>query len=218
MIAENLDGAIARIEQARLEVSGHHIVKIVAISKYSTSKEIEELFSAGQRAFGENKVQDLTKKQEELEALPIEWHFVGSLQKNKINHLLKCTPSLIHSIDSLELALEIDKRCDKRHDALLQINSALEETKSGVHPESAIDIYQEIEERCNNLKLIGIMTIGAHTDDHKTIKKSFETTKKIYDSLQKNGAKILSMGMSSDFEVAIKCGSNMVRLGSTLFK
>ncbi len=212
---ENLDSAIKRIEKARLEVDAHHIVKIVAISKYSKSEDIRELYSAGHRAFGENRVQDLNTKSQDLEDIPIEWHFVGVLQKNKINQLLKLRPSLIHSIDSLELALELDKRCERGVDALLQVNSAKEETKSGVDPLSAKEIYESIQEQCKNINLKGIMTIGAHSSDQKEIKKSFEVSRKIYESLP--NASILSMGMSGDFELAIKCGSNMVRLGSTLF-
>ena len=214
----HLDSIIERVEKARLSVSGHHIVKIVAVSKYSTAQEIKALYEIGQRAFGENKVQDLEKKAEELDALPLEWHFIGNLQKNKINHLIKINPFLFHSLDSLELALELDKRLEisaTTMDALLQINSAYEETKSGVLPEDAIDIYKQISLTCKHINLKGVMSIGAHTDDTKIIQNSFETTHEIYTQLE--GASICSMGMSGDFELAIKCGSNMVRIGSLMF-
>ena len=214
----HLDSIIERVEKARLSVSGHHIVKIVAVSKYSTSEEIKALYEIGQRAFGENKVQDLEKKAEELDELPLEWHFIGNLQKNKINHLIKINPFLFHSLDSLELALELDKRLEingTTMDALLQINSAYEETKSGVLPEDAIDIYKQISLTCKHINLKGVMSIGAHTDDTKIIQNSFETTHEIYTQLE--GASICSMGMSGDFELAIKCGSNMVRIGSLMF-
>ena len=214
----HIDSIIERVEKARLSVSGHHIVKIVAVSKYSTSQEIKALYEIGQRAFGENKVQDLEKKAEELDALPLEWHFIGNLQKNKINHLIKINPFLFHSLDSLELALELDKRLEingTTMDALLQINSAYEETKAGVLPENAIDIYKQINLTCKHIKLKGVMSIGAHTQDKEIIQKSFETTHKIYTQLE--GASICSMGMSGDFELAIKCGSNMVRIGSLMF-
>ena len=214
----HLDSIIERVEKARLSVSGHHIVKIVAVSKYSTSEEIKALYEIGQRAFGENKVQDLEKKAEELDALPLEWHFIGNLQKNKINHLIKANPFLFQSLDSLELALELDKRLEingTTMDALLQINSAYEETKSGVLPEDAIDIYKQISLTCKHINLKGVMSIGAHTDDTKIIQNSFETTHEIYTQLE--GASICSMGMSGDFELAIKCGSNMVRIGSLMF-
>ena len=214
----HIDSIIERVEKARLSVSGHHIVKIVAVSKYSTAQEIKALYEIGQRAFGENKVQDLEKKVEELDELPLEWHFIGNLQKNKINHLIKVNPFLFQSLDSLELALELDKRLEingTTMDALLQINSAYEETKSGVLPEDAIDVYKQISLTCKHINLKGVMSIGAHTEDKKIIQKSFETTHKIYTQLE--GASICSMGMSGDFELAIKCGSNMVRIGSLMF-
>ena len=99
-----IDDIIRRVEFARVRFDPKHIVKIVAISKYSTTQEIEKLYRIGQRAFGENKVQDLRAKSAELEDLPIEWHFVGNLQKNKINNLLDINPYLFHGLDSLELA------------------------------------------------------------------------------------------------------------------
>ena len=107
-----IDDVIRRVETARLKVNGHHIVKIVAVSKYSTATDIEELYNIGQRAYGENKVQDLKSKSAELEELPLEWHFVGNLQKNKINNLLDINPSLFHALDSVELAEEIQKRLE----------------------------------------------------------------------------------------------------------
>lgn len=213
-----IDNVIRRVEFARVKVSAHHIVKIVAISKYSTSKEIEELYNIGQRAYGENKVQDLKAKSEELKELPIEWHFVGNLQKNKINNLLDINPTLFHALDSLELAYELQKKLKARDmtlDALLQINSAKEESKHGFMPEVAKESYEKIAKECPNINLKGVMSIGAHSDDKDVIKKSFETTHKIYSELE--GATICSMGMSGDFELAIECGSNMVRLGSIMF-
>lgn len=218
---KNLDKVITKIEAARLRISEHHIVKLIGISKYSTVEDIKTLYEAGQRAFGENKVQDLKQKMEQLDDLPIEWHFVGTLQKNKINNLIDLNPTLIHSLDSLELAVELNKKLEaknKKLSALLQINSAYEETKSGVLPEVAVDVYKQILETCPNIILKGVMSIGAHTEDEKIIKESFKTTKNIYDKLVPFGAKYCSMGMSSDFELAITCGSNMIRVGSTLFK
>ena len=218
---KNLDNVIAKVEGARLRISEHHIVKIIGISKYSTSTDVKTLYEAGQRAFGENKVQDLKQKMEELDELPIEWHFVGTLQKNKINNLIDLNPTLIQSLDSLDLALELNKKLEaknKKLSALLQINSAYEETKSGVMPEVAVEVYKQILKLCPNIILKGVMSIGAHVEDEKIIKESFKTTKRIFDELVPFGAKYCSMGMSSDFELAIACGSNMIRVGSTLFK
>ncbi|WP_304546344.1 YggS family pyridoxal phosphate-dependent enzyme [Sulfurimonas microaerophilic] len=213
-----IDDVIRRVETARLKVDDHHIVKIVAVSKYSTSDEIEKLYEIGQRAFGENKVQDLKVKSAELEELPLEWHFIGNLQKNKINNLIDLNPSLFQGLDSLELAQELQKKLvakDTTMDCLLQINSAKEESKHGVMPEEALAVYKQIETECPNIHLKGVMSIGAHTDDKAVIKQSFETTHEIFKQLP--NAKICSMGMSGDFELAIECGSNMVRLGSIMF-
>ena len=213
-----IDDVIRRVEFARLQVSAHHIVKIVAISKYSTSNEIEKLYKIGQRAFGENKVQDLKAKSNELDELPLEWHFVGNLQKNKINNLLDIDPTLFHALDSIELAHELQKKLEVKDmtlDSLLQINSAKEESKHGVMPELACGIYKQIQDECPNINLKGVMSIGAHSDDRDIIKKSFETTFDIYKQCE--GATICSMGMSGDFELAIACGSNMIRLGSVMF-
>ena len=213
-----IDDVIRRVESARLRVSGHHIVKIIAVSKYSDTDAIAKLYSIGQRAFGENKVQDLKEKSQTLEELPLEWHFIGNLQKNKINNLLEISPALFHSLDSIELANELQKKLHAKEmqlDCLLQINSAYEESKHGFLPENAKAAYEQINAECPNIRLRGVMSIGAHSEDKEIIKKSFETTHEIYKTLQ--NATICSMGMSGDFELAIECGSNMVRLGSVMF-
>lgn len=213
-----IDDVVRRVEYARLRVSDYHIVKTIAISKYSSSEDIEKLYNIGQRAFGENKVQDLKEKSNKLEELPLEWHFVGNLQKNKINNLLDINPSLFHALDSLELAQELQKKLlikDMTLDALLQINSAKEDSKHGVMPELAKEIYKQIQNECPNINLKGLMSIGAHSEDMAVVKKSFEITHDIYKDL--DGATICSMGMSGDFELAIECGSNMIRLGSVMF-
>lgn len=215
---ENLDNVINNIERSRLQVSDHHIVQLVAISKYSNEEDIRTLYNSGQRAFGENKVQDLKVKMEALDDLPIAWHFVGTLQKNKINNLIDLSPVLMHSLDSLDLAQELDKKLkakNKTMNCLLQINSAYEDTKSGVDPKDALNIYKEIKEQYTNINLKGIMSIGAHSQDKKLIEKSFKNTKEIFDQVD---GTICSMGMSSDYENAILSGSNMVRIGSKLFK
>ncbi|UOR41790.1 YggS family pyridoxal phosphate-dependent enzyme [Helicobacter pylori] len=217
--SQRIDTLIAKIEKARIAYSRHHIVKIVAVSKNASLEAIQNYYNYSQRAFGENKVQDLKIKMHSLEHLPLEWHMVGSLQENKINALLSLKPALLHSLDSLKLALKIEKRCEilgVNLNALLQVNSAYEESKSGVMPEETLEIYSQISETCKHLKLKGLMCIGAHADDEKEIEKSFTTTKKLFDRLK--NASVLSMGMSDDFELAIACGANLLRIGSFLFK
>ncbi len=215
---QHIDTIIENIEKARLHVSGYHIVKIVAVSKYSDAEAVQSLYEIGQRAFGENKVQDLKAKSETLDEFPLEWHFIGNLQKNKINQLLGIEPFLFHGLDSLELAEALQKRLEAKNqtlDSLLQINSANEETKSGVQAEMASDLYAQIRETCPNINLKGVMSIGAHSQEKALIQKSFEKTYSIFESLPE--ANICSMGMSGDYDLAIECGSNMVRLGSVMF-
>ena len=220
-LRKNLDEIIWNIEQARVLINEHHIVKLVAVGKYSDEKSIETLYELGQRAFGENQVQQLETRMKNLEELPLEWHMMGNLQSNKINKLIDLKPTLFQSLDSLKLATALNKRLTEKEqtmNCLLQINVANEESKSGVSSEEAFDIYQQIQESCPQLKLKGVMSIGAHVKDEKIIQKSFEMTHKIYDSLKDKTTTICSMGMSNDYELAIKCGSNLVRIGSKIFK
>ncbi len=221
VLARNLDEVIQRIERARIKVDEHHIVKLVVVSKYTAVENIATLYDLGQRAFGENQVQQLGERMEALKDLPLEWHMIGRLQKNKINKLIDLDPFLMHSLNSLDLAEALDKRLaakEKTMECLLQINSAREESKAGVAPEEAVETYRRIAEAYPRIHLRGVMTIGAHTEDRDRIRQSFETTREIFDRLRSDGAEICSMGMSGDFELAIECGSNMVRIGSALFR
>jgi len=145
---------------------------------------------------------------------------MGNLQSNKINKLIELRPTLFQSLDSLKLAESLNAKLlekNKKMSCLLQINAANEENKSGVSKEEAFDLYQQIQESCPQLKLKGVMSIGAHVKEVKVIQDSFEQTHKVYDALKKEGASICSMGMSNDYELAIKCGSNLVRIGSKIF-
>ncbi len=217
----NLDEIIWNIEKARITVSEHHIVKLVTVAKYTELENISTLYELGQRAFGENQVQQLKERMNALEALPLEWHMIGSLQKNKINNLIELRPTLMQSLDSVALAQELNTKLavkETKMSCLLQINAANEESKSGFSADEAYDMYQTIKESCTHIQLKGVMTIGAHSKDTKHIQKSFETTHQIYEKLQKDGATICSMGMSADYALAIKCGSNLIRVGSALFK
>ncbi|MBS5829635.1 MAG: YggS family pyridoxal phosphate-dependent enzyme [Campylobacter concisus] len=193
-------------------------VTLIAVSKNVTCTEVRELYAQGQRNFGENRVQELAKKEQELQNFTdIKWHMIGRLQNNKINQMISLKPVLWQSCDSFERALEVDKRLSYKLDTLLQINSADEDTKQGVSVANAAEIYERIQSECKNINLKGVMSIGAHVDEPKEVQKSFELTYKIYESLKSKGATICSMGMSSDYELAIKCGSNMIRLGTMLY-
>ena len=219
-LRKNLDEVIWNIEQTRIFISEHHIVKLVAVGKYSDEESIKTLYELGQRAFGENQVQQLETRVQNLEELPLEWHMMGNLQSNKINKLIELRPTLFQSLDSLKLAEALNQRLKNNNQSmscLLQVNSANEESKSGVSVEEAKDIYAQIEASCPQIKLKGIMSIGAYTQDQKLIQESFETTYKIYETLNNKNATICSMGMSNDYELAIKCGANLVRIGSKIF-
>ena len=212
-----LDELIQKVENARVKRSEHLIVQIVAVTKYTKDIEVlKRLYSDGQRAFGENRVQDMEEKVNALSNLPIEWHFIGNLQKNKINKLLKLNPFMIQSINSYELAEAINKRAHKPIRCLIEINSSREPTKHGMEPEIALETYLKIKENLANINLQGVMTIGAHVGDESEIRKSFKITYNIFEKLKPYGAKICSMGMSGDFEIAIEEGSNMIRVGSAL--
>ncbi|MDL0087888.1 YggS family pyridoxal phosphate-dependent enzyme [Campylobacter gastrosuis] len=190
-------------------------VRLVAVSKNVTQNEVRNLYSQGQIDFGENRIQEMAKKQSELADLPIKWHMIGRLQDNKINQLIALKPILWQSCDSFERAVAVNKRLNFKLDTLLQINSANEDTKQGVSVEMAAEIYHKISQECENINLLGVMSIGTHSDEVSKISASFEATYKIFSNLK--GAKICSMGMSSDYEIAIKSGSNMIRLGSILY-
>ena len=212
-----LDELIQKVENARLKRSEHLIVQIVAVTKYTKDiKPLKRLYNDGQRAFGENRIQDMEEKVNALSDLPIEWHFIGNLQKNKINKLLALDPFMIQSINSYELAEAINKRATKPVRCLIEINSSREPTKHGMDPEIAVETYLKIKENLQNINLQGVMTIGAHVDDEKEIRKSFKITYDIFEKLKLYGAKICSMGMSGDFEIAIEEGSSMIRVGSAL--
>ena len=214
----NLDQIWQNIDKARVACGAWENVRLIAVSKNVDTDAVENLYSQGQIEFGENRVQEMKRKCEILSDLPLKWHFIGSLQSNKINHLLSLRPILWQSCNSYELAVAVDKRANFTLDTLLEINSADESSKSGLEVSRAVDEYLKIKENCENLNLCGVMSIGAHSDDEHEIQKSFETAYKIFENLQPHGAKICSMGMSDDYELAIKCGSNMVRLGRVLYR
>lgn len=192
--------------------------RLIAVSKNVTTKEVINLYSKGQMDFGENRIQELKSKINMLSNLNINWHFIGRLQKNKINQMIDLHPTLWQSCDGFQSAYEVNRRLTYIMPTLLQINSADEITKQGIKKDEAIEEFIKIKEECNNINLIGLMSIGANTNDEKLVQKTFEDTYEIYEKLKKYGAKICSMGMSNDFELALKCGSNMVRLGTILYE
>ncbi len=222
-IRDNLGSLIERIEIERLKYSSHHIIKLVAVSKYVGTEQILAAYNAGQRAYGENKVQDLKEKSQLLQNLPLEWHFIGHLQENKINQILSLKPFLFQALDSLKLASALQKRLESNNqtlDCLLEVNSSLESTKGGFTLESTLQAYKDISDSCPNIKLKGIMTIATNSSDTKIIDSCFRDTRDMFDKLRSvyESVEILSMGMSGDYKIAIANGANMVRIGSEVFK
>ena len=199
-------------------------VLLLAVSKTKPEEEIMKLYDFGCRDFGENKVQELSKK---YEVLPkdIRWHQIGHLQTNKIKYIIPFV-YMIHSIDSLKLAEEVNKQAAKHGrivNCLLQIKVAEEETKFGFSPEEVTELFKNgAFEALKNIKLCGLMAMATNTDDETEILKEFSAVKNLYNSLRINYQvgeefKEISMGMSGDYLLAVKEGSTIVRIGSTIF-
>jgi pyridoxal phosphate enzyme (YggS family) len=196
--------------------------QLVAVTKYRSIEDVNSLYNYGQRKMGENKVQEILRK---APLLPenIEWHMIGHLQKNKVSKLLPFV-NMIHSVDSLELLLEIEKQAAKIHkdiSILLQVHISDEEQKHGFDLTSFENVFFDIEKlNLKYSKIVGLMGMASFTDDQTKIRKEFKSLKHLYDQLSKNNSNlsILSMGMSGDYQLAIESGSNMVRIGSLLFE
>jgi pyridoxal phosphate enzyme (YggS family) len=215
-IAQNLT-------QIKSQLPAH--VTLVAVSKTKPVSDLMEAYTAGQRIFGENKIQEMTEKWEQMPK-DIEWHMIGHVQTNKVKYMAEYV-SLIHGVDSLKLLQEINKQAKKHNrviDCLLQIHIAEEETKFGLDEEELNHIltsndYNSLE----NIRIVGLMGMATFTENQNQIEKEFNHLKSIFDKLntipftQNLKPNILSMGMSGDYQLAISCGSTMVRIGSSIF-
>jgi pyridoxal phosphate enzyme (YggS family) len=199
-------------------------VTLVAVSKTKPISDLMEAYNAGQRIFGENKIQEMTEKWEQMPK-DIQWHMIGHIQTNKVKFMAPYV-SLIHGVDSLKLLEEINKQALKNSriiDCLLQINIAEEETKFGLNEDELEDLLaSESFINLKNIKIVGLMGMATFTENQNQIKKEFEQLKSIFDtkksfSIVNSQLSILSMGMSGDYELAIECGSTMVRIGSSIF-
>ena len=211
-ISQNLE-----IQKAKLPKN----VVLVAVSKTKPEEAILEAYSAGQRIFGENKVQEMTAKWENLPK-DIEWHLIGHLQRNKVKYMASFV-SLVHAVDSLKLLREIDKEAKKNEriiPCLLQIKIAEEESKFGMNiAEAETLLNSKAFHSMKNIHIKGFMGMATFTDDQIQIQKEFQFLKQQFDrfSQQFPSFEILSMGMSGDYEIAVQEGSNMVRIGSAIF-
>jgi pyridoxal phosphate enzyme (YggS family) len=199
-------------------------VTLVAVSKTKPISDLFEAYNAGQRVFGENKIQEMAAK---YDALPkdIAWHMIGHVQKNKVKYMAPFV-SLIHGVENLKLLEEINKQAlkhDRIIDCLLQIKIASEDSKFGMTPEDASILLQSKDfSELKNIRVIGLMGMATFTEDEDQIKEEFQLLKQTFDTLKPLESfnfkpEIISMGMSGDYQLAIACGSTMIRVGSSIF-
>ena len=196
-------------------------VKLVAISKTKPNEDLMEAYEAGQRIFGENKIQEMTDKWEELPK-DIEWHMVGHVQRNKVKYMAPYV-NLIHAVDSLKLLKEINKRAKQNErsiDCLLQIKIAEEDSKFGIsRQEARVILESEAYAEMKHVNIVGLMGMATFTEDEKQVREEFDRLKSAFDNFSQDFPELkeISMGMSGDYKIAVECGSTMVRIGSSIF-
>ena len=201
-------------------------VTLVAVSKTKPVTDLMEAYNAGQRIFGENKIQEMTDKWQQMPK-DIQWHMIGHVQSNKVKYMIPYV-RLIHGVDSLKLLQEINRlagKWRKKVDCLLQIHIAEEETKFGLDEEELEEMLKQVQhdqQGFENIRIVGLMGMATFTENQEQIKREFLHLKTIFDKqrqLETSNLKLetLSMGMSGDYQLAIECGSNMVRIGSSIF-
>lgn len=215
-VRERIENACARAGRSPGEIS------LVAVSKTMGAERVQEALDAGLDLFGENRVQDAAAK---IRALPgeITWHMIGHLQRNKVKKAVSLF-DMIQSVDSYELAVEIDRRSGetgKIMDVLVEVNTSAEGTKFGCRPEDSVDLIERMS-HLRSITVAGLMTIGAFTGDEAVVRGCFVTLRELARKTQEAGIsgvemRYLSMGMTSDFEIAIEEGSNMLRIGTAIF-
>ncbi len=222
-IADNFNSVMDRIEYAaRRAGRDPGSVRLVAVSKTKPAEAVMEAMKAGQRIFGENYVQELTTKAGQV-AGPVEWHFIGSLQSNKVKYIAGLV-TLVHSVDRLSLAEEIDKqwgKLDKTCDVLVEVNVSGEKSKTGTATSEAVRLVSDIA-RLPHLRIKGLMTMPPFFDEPESARPYFRELRELAEKIASEGIpnvemKELSMGMSGDFEVAIEEGATLVRVGSAIF-
>ncbi len=223
-IEKNLKEVKERIARAADRAGrGSDEIKLVAVTKDVPVERIKEAIELGVKIIGENRAQEARAKYEEIGSL-VEWHMVGHLQRNKVKRVLNIF-DLIHSVDSLPLAKEIDRRAlemGKRADILIEVNTSGEESKFGIRPDEALDFMEEISEFAS-ISLLGLMTMAPFVGNPEDARPYFKRLRELKEELTTRNSqlatkmKYLSMGMTQDFEVAIEEGANMVRIGTAIF-
>lgn len=199
-------------------------VKLIAVSKTFSADKIAQAMDAGLFRFGENRVQEITSKYEQLKRRKAEWHFIGHLQTNKVKKLLDVPTRYIHSVDRLELGTELERQLQKRgenRDILVEVNTSDESSKNGVEPDKAVELVRLLSGFAT-LRVKGLMTIGALTEDREVTRRCFARLREVFSRVKDEGIENvemleLSMGMSGDFEIAVEEGATTIRVGTAIF-
>lgn len=222
-LKKNIEAVLSKVKYAAT-VSNRESkdIGLIAVTKTVDVDTIKEAIDYGILHIGENKVQELVKKYDQI-GKAVKWHLIGHLQRNKVRHIIDKV-DLIHSLDSYRLAKEIDKRAkniDRIVECLLQVNVSGEKTKYGVSPDEVDHILREISP-LNNVQVVGLMTMAPHVEDKEKTRQYFRALKNIFDQVAEKDLpnvkmKYLSMGMSNDFEIAVEEGANFIRVGTSIF-
>lgn len=223
-IKENIDAVLEKVAAAAKR-SGRdpRDITVIGVSKTVDAQRAREAVLGGLDSLGENRVQELVSKYEQMQDLNVKWHMIGHLQKNKVKYIIDKV-RLIHSVESLELAEEINKRASRQNltaHILIELNIGQEESKFGIDEDTVYDFVGSLEQ-FDNIKVLGLMTVAPYSENTEDVRWVFRKMKEIYErissmNLKNTEMKYLSMGMTNDFEIAIEEGSNMVRIGTAVF-
>lgn len=223
-IKENIDSILERTAQAAKR-SGRNLedITVIGVSKTVDAQRAKEAVEGGLINLGENRVQELVKKYDELSDINVNWHLIGHLQKNKVKYIIDKV-SLIHSVESLSLAEEINKRALQHNlvaNILIELNIGGEESKFGLSEESVYEFVKSMDQ-FENIKVLGLMTVAPYKENPEEVRWVFKKMKEIFDrisnmNLKNVDMKYLSMGMTNDFEIAIEEGANIIRIGTAIF-
>lgn len=223
-IKENIDNILERTKKAALSVGRNpEDITVIAVSKTVDAEQAREAVENGLINLGENRVQELVNKYEQLSDIDVKWHLIGHLQKNKVKYIID-KAELIHSVEDLDLAKEINKRALQHNiiaSVLIELNIGEEESKFGIDENSVYDFVKSMEQ-FDNIRVLGLMTVAPFAENPEDIRWVFKKMKEIFDkisvmNLKNSEMKYLSMGMTNDFEIAIEEGTNIIRIGTAIF-
>jgi pyridoxal phosphate enzyme (YggS family) len=223
-VAQNIADILKNVEASANKIGkGLEDITVIAVTKTVDSDRALKAYEAGLNNFGENRVQEFNNKYESLKNFNINWHIIGHLQTNKVKYIIGKV-KLIHSLESISLAEEIDKRSKQNDlvtDVLVELNIAEEESKFGIKKENLIDFLKSIE-GFENIKIVGLMTVAPFVEDKEEVRWVFKEMKQLYDTVSNMSfknvhMKYLSMGMTNDYDIAIEEGANIVRVGTAIF-